>query len=160
MSPMDIGNNLTTGNHFSPYTNSYAIGGGESQGAEGASPGPVPVRFPSAGDSLIAMGTSYSYALNRESSGTFTATRRARWRVVYLISGSVSGVSIALFILFAAQPLLVVIFTLGGCLSRDGQEWLEFSKEVLQTSLVPLAAGLVAGLIAGTAYLIQRRLTA
>lgn len=82
----------------------------------------------------------------------------ACWRVVYLIAGSVSGLSLIVFVFFVLQPILVVVFTLGGCVSGGCEEWLEFSEEVFAASLIPLTLGVVTALIACTAYLIKQRI--
>jgi hypothetical protein len=152
---MDIRNNLSTANHFSPYSAS-AYGAGAA-GESGVVHTPTaPPSFPRGGDSLMVLsGGMSSYSSERRREGrVYTAEElRARWQTISRVSGGFAGACAICFALLVIQPLLVFVFTLGGCLSGGCDDWMDFAYEVFFMSLVPLTLMLAAAIVSCLAYL-------
>lgn len=151
--PMDIRNNLSTGNHFSPYSaNAY---GSAPSGDGGVVHTPTaPPSFPRGGDSLmISTTSSYNSERKRERRIYTPDELRLRWQTISRVCGGFAGACAICFVLLVVQPLLVVLFTLGGCVSGGCDDWMEFAHEVFFMSLVPLSLMLTAGIISCLAYL-------
>lgn len=105
----------------------------------------------------MALGGS-SYSERREKRVRTPEELIARWLTICQVCVGISVVCALCFALLVIQPFLVVVFTLGDCVTGGCDDWLEFAHEVFLVSLIPLAVTLVMGIFASLAYLRVERL--
>lgn len=136
---MDINSNYSSsyasGSHFSPYT---ASGYPSVEGK---------------GDSLTSTAAAGRRLLSTDSILEIPKQIRDvdysekdkkilfRWRLLRGVSLGILGLSSFFFLLLILQPLLVFLFTLGGC-----EEWFEFASEVLIMSMIPGGIGILSAI--------------
>lgn len=150
---MDIRNNLSSNNHFSPYSaSSYPTvtnvdGGLIPPSSSTLHRGDSLTPF----DSRLLSPEPVRHEINLHQALKSWKMIRAGTLITTLLSGTI-------FILLIFQPLLVLLFTLGGCVSDGCEEWVEFSAVVMLASLVPGSIAILGGLLSLVSHLTVHRI--